>query len=336
MPRNGSGTFNLYTPGNPVVSGTTIASTWANNTLDDIAVALTGSVAADGQTPMTGNLDMNGFSILLDVDGDTYIYSSADDQIDFGINGADAMILTGSALSPDVNDGLALGTTSLGWADLHGATGFTLNIANGNWLATHTSGILTVGTGDLRVTTAGTNTASAVTVGGTQTLSNKTIPVGGSASTGSFVGVSHTDTTTVGNVGGGTDNLMSYTIPASFFSSNGKAVEIIAQGATANNANAKTLGFVFGSGTPITWSMTANQSGRWVFHALIVRSGSNTQVGFTNLQEGTTTLAAGKVANNNVNETQTESGTIVIQFTGAATSNDDITQRLLTVRFHNL
>jgi hypothetical protein len=58
MSRNGTGTYNLPA-GNPVVTGTTISSTWANTTLSDIASALTGSVASDGQTPMTGNLDMN-------------------------------------------------------------------------------------------------------------------------------------------------------------------------------------------------------------------------------------------------------------------------------------
>jgi len=57
MSRNGSGTYNLPA-GNPVVSGTTITSSWANNTLSDIATALTGSVASDGQTPMTGELSM--------------------------------------------------------------------------------------------------------------------------------------------------------------------------------------------------------------------------------------------------------------------------------------
>jgi hypothetical protein len=62
MSRNGSGTYNLPA-GNPVVTGTSISSTWANNTLADIATALTGSVAADGQTPMTGALDMNSNKI---------------------------------------------------------------------------------------------------------------------------------------------------------------------------------------------------------------------------------------------------------------------------------
>jgi hypothetical protein len=58
MSRNGSGTYNLPA-GNPVVTNTTISSTWANTTLTDIATALTGSLAADGQTSATGNLNMN-------------------------------------------------------------------------------------------------------------------------------------------------------------------------------------------------------------------------------------------------------------------------------------
>jgi hypothetical protein len=57
MSRNGSGTYTLPA-GNPVVTGTTITSSWANTSLSDIASALTGSVAADGQTPMSGNLNM--------------------------------------------------------------------------------------------------------------------------------------------------------------------------------------------------------------------------------------------------------------------------------------
>ena len=63
MSRNGSGTYSLPA-GNPVVSQTVISSTWANNTMNDIASALTGSVASDGQTPMTGPLNMNSNKIV--------------------------------------------------------------------------------------------------------------------------------------------------------------------------------------------------------------------------------------------------------------------------------
>jgi hypothetical protein len=63
MSRNGSGVYSLPA-GNPVVTGTSISSTWSNTTLADIATALTGSVASDGQTPMTGALDMNSQKII--------------------------------------------------------------------------------------------------------------------------------------------------------------------------------------------------------------------------------------------------------------------------------
>ena len=63
MSRNGSGTYTLPA-GNPVVTGTTISSTWANNTLSDIATALTGSLASDGQTTASGNLNMGTYKII--------------------------------------------------------------------------------------------------------------------------------------------------------------------------------------------------------------------------------------------------------------------------------
>lgn len=59
MPRNGAGTYSLYTPGNPVVTGTTISSTAFNSTMSDVASALTASIAADGQTPITANIPFN-------------------------------------------------------------------------------------------------------------------------------------------------------------------------------------------------------------------------------------------------------------------------------------
>jgi len=62
MARNGAGTYNLPA-GNPVTTGTTISSTWANTTLSDMANALTGSLAADGQTTPTNNLPMGNYAL---------------------------------------------------------------------------------------------------------------------------------------------------------------------------------------------------------------------------------------------------------------------------------
>lgn len=113
----------------------------------------------------------------------------------------DRLILDAAGvLKPNANDGVALGTTALSFADLFLATGAVINIANSNWVATHTSGILTVGTGDLRVSSAGTNTASVVTVGGTQTLTGKTLttPVISSISNTGTVTLPTATTTLVG------------------------------------------------------------------------------------------------------------------------------------------
>lgn len=72
MSRNGSGVYTLPA-GNPVVTGTSISSTWANNTMNDIATALTGSVASDGQTTMSGNLNMGNNEITnVTLDGGTF------------------------------------------------------------------------------------------------------------------------------------------------------------------------------------------------------------------------------------------------------------------------
>ena len=46
-----------------MVTGSTISSTWANNTLSDIAFALTASIANDGQTPITADITLTNNKI---------------------------------------------------------------------------------------------------------------------------------------------------------------------------------------------------------------------------------------------------------------------------------
>jgi len=57
------GVFSLVA-GNPVTTATTISSTWANNTLNDIATnGLTMCLLKDGSQTVTGDLPMAGFKI---------------------------------------------------------------------------------------------------------------------------------------------------------------------------------------------------------------------------------------------------------------------------------
>jgi hypothetical protein len=59
MPRNGSGTYTR--PQSDYVAGTTILATSVNSDLNDMAQALTASIARDGQTTPTGNMPMGNF-----------------------------------------------------------------------------------------------------------------------------------------------------------------------------------------------------------------------------------------------------------------------------------
>jgi hypothetical protein len=107
MSRNGSGTYTLPA-GNPVVTGTTISSTWANNTLTDIATALTGSLAADGQTTATGPLNM-GTNKITNIGNAV----ASTDAVAYGQIGtiasqnANSVAITGGAI-----DGTTIGTTT--------------------------------------------------------------------------------------------------------------------------------------------------------------------------------------------------------------------------------
>jgi hypothetical protein len=63
MSYNGSGTFNINTAGQPVVTGTTITSTAFNLLTADLAAGLTTALTKDGQTTPTANIPMGSYKI---------------------------------------------------------------------------------------------------------------------------------------------------------------------------------------------------------------------------------------------------------------------------------
>ena len=63
MSYNGSGTFNINSAGQPVVTGTVITSTAFNALTSDLATGLTTAITKDGQTTPTANIPMGGFKI---------------------------------------------------------------------------------------------------------------------------------------------------------------------------------------------------------------------------------------------------------------------------------
>ncbi len=83
--------------------------------------------------------------------------------------------LTTATVRASSNDSGSLGASGTAFSDLFLASGALIDFAAGNAVITHSSGILTVSTGELRITTTGTNAASVPTLQSTNTLTNKRI-----------------------------------------------------------------------------------------------------------------------------------------------------------------
>ena len=90
MARNGSGTYSL--PEAAFVYDTVISETAMNSDLSDIATALTGSIAKDGQTTPTANLPMGTYKLTGLGAG-----SAATDSANLGQVQAEAFIWAGTA-----------------------------------------------------------------------------------------------------------------------------------------------------------------------------------------------------------------------------------------------
>lgn len=146
-----------------------------------------------------------------------------------------------------------------------------------------------------------------------------------------LIGVANVNTTAVGNVGTGTDDLITYSLPTNSLTANGKGVRITVWGTTANNSNAKTVTLNWGGQVIMTQALTISIAGTWRISALAIRTGTDTQDVFAELLQLATvldkhTLTAG---------TQDDGAAIVIKCTGTATSNNDIVQEGMLVEFLN-
>jgi len=138
-----------------------------------------------------------------------------------------------------------------------------------------------------------------------------------------MIGNAKSDVSTIGNVGVGEDNLLSFVIQANVLANNGDYFECDAFGEFAANANNKTLKCKFGTATIFNTGAVAFNTANWRLNVKILRTGSSAQKCIATfwsndattpfLQEINTTAIS--LASNQT-----------VQFTGEATANDDITQ----------
>lgn len=121
-----------------------------------------------GGTP--GNNDMPGkYVIAVTPDG------SATAAVAMTVNSDATINFSGTSISPIANDGTALGTASLMFSDVFLASGAVVNFNNGDVTITHSADTLTIGGGNVIISSPGTAAGSVVTTDGAQTLSGKTL-----------------------------------------------------------------------------------------------------------------------------------------------------------------
>jgi hypothetical protein len=162
MPRNGSGTYTR--PQSDYVPGTTILATSVNSDLNDMAQALTASIAKDGQTTPTANIPLGGFRItglgngtsatdaatLGQVDGRAEIDLASASTTNIGAQQSDNVRITGTTTITSFGT-IASGVTR----HLRFAAALTL---------THNATSLIL-PGGANITTAAGDTATAVSLG---------------------------------------------------------------------------------------------------------------------------------------------------------------------------
>lgn len=129
MPRDSSGNVTLYTPGNPVVTGTTIASAWGNNTLNDIANILTNSLDRSGNGGMLGQLKiLDGTAgapgLTFAGEPSTGIYRVSANQVGFSVGGAARFVLNTTSLIGSLGMNITLAPGA-------GVNGITITTASG-------------------------------------------------------------------------------------------------------------------------------------------------------------------------------------------------------------
>lgn len=315
-----------------LVSGGTGTSGVCLGGYPSVGAALYLGVTPSARTTGNRTLLSNGTSTWLNAPGST---------IFFDVNGSSQWNITATSLSPQSTNVEDIGAAATGVDDLfvrkiNAQTGERLTLTGGADATTTTSAAsVTVNTPNalsanklaFDVQNNGTSVLKAdaegdTTIAGTLTATN-------------ILRVASSQYTAVGNVGGGTDNLMGYTVPANTLNADGDVIRITGAGTIANNANAKQLSFTFPGSGGCTWSLAslpASVAGAWFFEGTIQRTASNAQRCTYELRvinTGTNALSA--IYQLQGTQTATDSSTITWQTAAVGVADNDVVQNTMLV-----
>jgi hypothetical protein len=243
-----------------------------------------------------------------------------------------SLTFTGKTITGGAYSSPALTTPTIGGfaASLGGnlttAGAFTTSGANALTLTT---------TGSTNVTLPPSGTLA--TLAGSETFTNKTVK--------GYPRIIEVNTTTVGNVGGGADNLHSFTLPSGSLANDGDMLEVTYSGAIAGNDNDKTLLTLFdGQGVEDTSARDVDDSfnAGWQLttyytrvSATQVRAVSLAYAGFLFVDSAGSALSSGSYfvqRNKLLTVSNLNSNSVVLLVQGTGTADNDITQNFSVVK----
>jgi hypothetical protein len=144
MPFNGSGTFTVYTPGNPIANGDTSNATYFNNTMTDFATGLSNTMTKDGQGVPTANIPMGNNKIVNLANGTISTDAAAYGQVTAAITTAATAAQNGSQTYLTAVSG-----TNTITATLTGLTAYTAGLTVRFTAAGANTGAVTLNIGSL-------------------------------------------------------------------------------------------------------------------------------------------------------------------------------------------
>lgn len=140
------------------------------------------------------------------------------------------------------------------------------------------------------------------------------------------------NTTTVGNIGSGEDDLTTYLVPANTLAVDGDSITFEACGIFSASANNKQLRAYFGTDVIFDSGVLAiTAATEWIMTGRIIRTGSATQRVYITLVTDNTTLFT---MTNVLATTRTLSIDNPLKLTGEATNNDEVRQFSMIVSFN--
>lgn len=243
--------------------------------------------------------------------------------------------------SGQITSSVATGTAPLVIASTTKVSNLNADLLDGtDWRAPGTIGGTTPGDATFGTMTATSivgplATAAQTNVTSLGTLVTGTVAAAGTgAGTATLVGRLNSQFTAVGNVGAGTDDLMTYSLPANSLSTNGKGVRMTSWGTAANNANAKTIIANFGNAGTGVLPLTISIVSSWEAEMTVIRSGANTQMVRYSLRQSAAGTAGVQTVSAQIGSV-TDTSAITIKMTAIGVADDDIVQRGMVVEFLN-